>query len=98
MLDELTDAFKKADGDSLVRVVVLTGAGRGFCPGQDLASAVERGAGSGNFSYSEHLRAHYNPLILGLRGLSKPIIAAINGVAACARGKLALAGCYPNTA
>jgi 2-(1,2-epoxy-1,2-dihydrophenyl)acetyl-CoA isomerase len=94
MLDELTDAFKKADVDSTVRVVVLTGAGRGFCPGQDLGAAVERGAGSGNFSYSEHLRGHYNPLILGMRALSKPIIAAINGVAAGAGMSLSLACDY----
>src|SRR5262245_15359001 len=91
MLDELTGAFKRADDDASVRVIILTGAGRGFCPGQDLGSAVEHGAGSGNFSYTEHLRQHYNPLILGMQSLSKPIIGAVNGVAAGAGMSLALA-------
>ncbi len=91
MLDELAAAFKQAEADSGVRAVVLTGAGRGFCPGQDLAFAVQNGAGGNGFSYSSHLRAHYDPLILGMQAFPKPIIAAINGVAAGAGMSLALA-------
>jgi 2-(1,2-epoxy-1,2-dihydrophenyl)acetyl-CoA isomerase len=91
MLGELNDAFKTSDRDDVVRVIVLTGAGRGFCPGQDLGEAQQRGGEDGHISFGEHLRATYNPLISRMRGHSKPIIAAINGVAAGAGMSLAMA-------
>ncbi len=91
MLHALTDIFKRAETDEAVRVVVLTGAGRGFCPGQDLSSAQERGADRGELSYGEHLRNTYNPLIMRMHRFPKPVIAAINGVAAGAGMSLALA-------
>src|SRR5512141_2023060 len=70
MLAELNDAFKNAERDPLVRAVLLIGAGRGFCAGQDLGVARERGAGE--FSFREHLTTTYNPLILRMRQLPKP--------------------------
>jgi 2-(1,2-epoxy-1,2-dihydrophenyl)acetyl-CoA isomerase len=94
LLDDLMEALKQAEVDSSVRVIVLTGAGRGFCAGQDLAYAVERGAMSEEFSFAQHLHAHYDPLILGMRACPKPIIAAVNGVAAGAGMSLALACDY----
>ena len=91
MLGELIDAFKAADRDASVRAVLLTGAGRGFCPGQDLADARQRQESADGMSFGEHLRHTYNPLILRMRQHSKPIIGAINGVAAGAGMSLAMA-------
>lgn len=91
LLTELLQAFTEAESESTVRVIILTGAGRGFCAGQDLAAAVESGAGGADFSYSQHLIKTYNPLILKMRSLPKPILAAVNGVAAGAGMSLALA-------
>ena len=87
LLYALTDALKAADADDAVRVVVITGAGRGFCAGQDLGGVSGR-----DMSFTEHLNATYNPLIRTMRGLGKPVISAVNGVAAGAGASLALAG------
>ncbi len=83
---ELHDALRGASRDGAVRCLVLTGAGRGFCSGQDL-----RDRAAGDLSYREHLRRTYNPVILLMRTIEKPVIAAVNGVAAGAGMSLALA-------
>lgn len=84
---ELQDAFKQAEKDEKTRVVVFTGEGKAFCSGQDLkaASGVEKR------SFAESLERRYNPLIRRMRGMPKPIICRLNGVAAGAGCSLALA-------
>lgn len=91
MLNELADAFKQVGRDASVRAVILTGAGRGFCAGQDLASVQERQAQGGEISFGEHLRHSWNVVITRISQLEKPVIAAINGVAAGAGMGLILA-------
>ncbi|HEX7172517.1 MAG TPA: enoyl-CoA hydratase-related protein [Candidatus Limnocylindria bacterium] len=81
----LLAALKATSRDDTVRALVLTGAGRGFCAGADL-----RG-GSRERAFRQVLRAEYNPLIEAIRGVPKPVIAAVNGVAAGAGFSLALA-------
>lgn len=88
LLGELADAFKQAQRDANVRAVIVTGAGRGFCAGQDLASVQER---EGGVSYGEHLRHTWNVVLKRLAECEKPIIAAVNGVAAGAGMGLVLA-------
>jgi 2-(1,2-epoxy-1,2-dihydrophenyl)acetyl-CoA isomerase len=83
--DGLRDALKQARADD-VRAVVLTGAGRGFCVGQDLTEFREAPT-----DISERLRGSYHPTIQAIRGLEKPVIAAVNGVAAGAGLSLACA-------
>jgi 2-(1,2-epoxy-1,2-dihydrophenyl)acetyl-CoA isomerase len=87
MKDELLAALKDAAREKAVRVVVLTGAGRAFSAGQDLK---ERQAADVPDLGTE-LRARYNPIVLAMRRLEKPIIGAINGVAAGAGCSIALA-------
>ena len=87
LLLQLTDELRRADADPAVRVVVITGAGRGFCAGQDLGDVSGR-----DMTFTEHLHHTYNPLVRTIRGLSKPVISAVNGVAAGAGASLALAG------
>lgn len=90
-LRELLDAFKQAGRDSSVRVVVITGAGRGFCSGADLSGVRDRSGDDGVFDYGHHLRTTLNPVITGITSMPKPVIAAINGVAAGAGMSIAMA-------
>jgi 2-(1,2-epoxy-1,2-dihydrophenyl)acetyl-CoA isomerase len=85
MHEGLREALRQARAGE-VRAVVLTGAGRGFCVGQDLTEFREA---TGDIS--ERLRGYYHPNIQAIRGLEKPVIAAINGVAAGAGLSLACA-------
>ncbi|MBL7876003.1 MAG: enoyl-CoA hydratase/isomerase family protein [Cyclobacteriaceae bacterium] len=84
---ELQDAFKRVGKDDQVRVVILTGAGKAFCSGQDLKAV----AGAEKRSFMESLSRRYNPIILAMRSLPKPIIGRLNGVAAGAGCSFALA-------
>lgn len=88
MIRELIDVFEGARADRQVRALVVTGAGQGFCAGQDLEEFW--GELSENQVY-RHLVAHYKPLITLMREIEKPIIAAIHGVAAGSGVSLALA-------
>jgi 2-(1,2-epoxy-1,2-dihydrophenyl)acetyl-CoA isomerase len=87
LIGELQRAFDQAEKDSQVRVVALTGSGKIFSAGQDI-SEMKSG---GEISYREHLRETYNPLILQIRRIEKPVIAAINGSCAGAALGVALA-------
>ena len=90
MHEEVRDALAKVNADNTVRVFVLTGAGRGFCAGQDLSDrAVE--PGSKGVDLGESVEKNYAPLVLALKALAMPVICAVNGVAAGAGANLALA-------
>jgi len=90
MARELCDTLSTVAGDAALRAVLLTGAGRAFCAGQDLAEAAPRADGSlpdlGAF-----VRESYNPIVRAIRTLEKPVVCAVNGVAAGAGANLALA-------
>ena len=86
----LREALEAIAADESVRAVLLTGAGRGFCAGQDLADrAVAPGAARPDLGESLELR--YNPLVHLLRSMEKPVVCAVNGVAAGAGANIALA-------
>ena len=85
LLSALLGAFKSAARNPSVRCVVLTGAGSGFCAGQDLRTPRT----DGPISLRDHMLATHIPLMLALEGLEKPVVAAING--ACVGAGLAIA-------
>ena len=87
MVNELRSALDDAENNPLVRCVVLTGAGEVFSAGQDI-SEMQQGK---LISYREHLDKTYNPLILKIRRMGKPVIAAVNGPCAGAAFGVALA-------
>jgi 2-(1,2-epoxy-1,2-dihydrophenyl)acetyl-CoA isomerase len=90
MLQELTEAVEAAAQDEAVRCVVLTGAGRAFGAGQDLSGFGSAHASGEPFKVSKHL-AKYHRLLLVMREMPKPVIAAIRGVAAGISLNIALA-------
>lgn len=79
-----------AAADSAVRVVVITGNGRGFCAGQDLAEVTTRGD-DGQLPDFGAVVDRYNSIVLKITGMAKPVVAAVNGVAAGAGANIALA-------
>lgn len=87
---EVRDALGRVESDPSVRVLLLTGAGRGFCAGQDLSDrAVAPGGAPVDLGAS--VERNYKPLVLKLRSLPMPVVCAVNGVAAGAGANLALA-------
>ncbi|MFN3953646.1 MAG: 2-(1,2-epoxy-1,2-dihydrophenyl)acetyl-CoA isomerase PaaG [Pararhodobacter sp.] len=88
MSTALRGALERAAADAEIRAVLLSGAGRGFCAGQDLGA---RDPAAGPVDLGETIGTWYNPLIRQIRGLDKPVVCAVNGVAAGAGVSLALA-------
>ncbi len=84
---QFQDSLDKAAIDKTIRAVYLTGEGKAFCAGQDLSEAMDTN-GPG---IERIVREHYNPIILKIRNLEKPVVCAVNGVAAGAGANIALA-------
>ena len=87
---ELRDALARVAADKSSRVLLLTGAGRGFCAGQDLSDRAVAPGGA-PVDLGESIETNYRPLVLGLRSLPMPVVCAVNGVAAGAGANIALA-------
>jgi 2-(1,2-epoxy-1,2-dihydrophenyl)acetyl-CoA isomerase len=85
----LREALARADNDEAIRAVLLSGAGRGFCAGQDLSERDVGGDAAIDLSVT--IETLYNPLVRRMRALPKPIVCAVNGVAAGAGANVALA-------
>ena len=91
MSDDLVEAFTRAAEDAEVRAVLLTGNGRGFCAGQDLSEFGDAYRDGSRPDIREHLEESYHKLIPLIVGLPKPVVCAVNGVAAGAGLSLAIA-------
>ncbi|HXB11655.1 MAG TPA: enoyl-CoA hydratase-related protein [Bacteroidia bacterium] len=86
MAVEMQTALDSCASDKAVRAILITGAGRAFCAGQDLAAAIAPGA-----DIKVIVEKQYNPIILKIRNLEKPVVCAVNGVAAGAGANIAFA-------
>ncbi len=89
MAAEVRRALAEVASDGALRAVLLTGAGRGFCAGQDLSEAMPKGDAMPDLG--DFVRDSYNPMVRAIRKLEKPVVCAVNGVAAGAGANLALA-------
>ncbi len=89
MAQEAQQALARARDDASVRALLLTGNGRAFCAGQDLGEATAGEPGS--IDLGDIVRTHYTPMVLAIREMEKPVVCAVNGVAAGAGANLALA-------
>ncbi|WP_322969933.1 enoyl-CoA hydratase-related protein [Faecalibacter sp. LW9] len=87
MIHSLQHQLDVATQDSSVRAVVLTATGKAFCAGQDLGEVLEEK----DIDFNKIVTENYNPLVLKIRNMDKPVVAAVNGVAAGAGANLALA-------
>jgi 2-(1,2-epoxy-1,2-dihydrophenyl)acetyl-CoA isomerase len=85
----LRQAIEKIEADASCRALLITGSGRGFCAGQDLADRLVKPGDKP--APSKSLEVYYNPLVRKLRALPFPVVAAVNGVAAGAGCNIALA-------
>ncbi len=90
MHGELRDALAELAEDGEVRALLLTGSGRGFCAGQDLAARPVQPDGAPP-ALRRSIETYYNPLVRRLRGMDKPVVCAVNGIAAGAGANIALA-------
>ncbi len=86
MAKEMITALDECINNKSIRAVLITGAGRAFCAGQDLAAAIAPGA-----DIKVIVQQQYNPIITKIRNMEKPIVCAVNGVAAGAGANLAIA-------
>jgi 2-(1,2-epoxy-1,2-dihydrophenyl)acetyl-CoA isomerase len=94
LIDDIRAGLRALSHDETVRALIVTGAGRGFCAGADLANAgfndgVQRSVGEG---ISHSMEIGYNPLVRDLAGFPRPVVVAVNGVAAGGGVGLALSG------
>ena len=89
MASEVRQAFSAAGADAEVRAVLLTGAGRAFCAGQDLAEAMPKEGPAPDLG--DIVARGYNPIVRTIRQIDKPVVCAVNGVAAGAGANLAFA-------